>query len=1000
MNAASLSRGLALVVIAFSSALALWFGYEALVEWTYRGLMPGARDMLGTWPMWFYASLVLGAVAAVAVAWRGASAMERLAAGLGTFALVSVGWSLCVLSASELPAFASAADLGNGPVLIPLYVALSFVCVAVATVWPRGLALGERALLLFVLWGACNGKLFSVDVMSGFGLTQLGGMVAIVLMCAGHSLRNLWANASARLGRGTLVVFVALPIWWLLAALDADRAAALQLVWRIWIAALVTLVALGTPWRDPMATGRRVFGALLAGLGLVLVATWLGLAEATAIEPWSAVLNSRLRVLGLHPNLGAALFAAGLPLAMGWLGFGGRRWAQRTAAEGTPLPAESVTLWMRLGACLLIAGAVAVLHLSGSRASMLGALAGLVVLGLAWGTPLFARVGLRAWIGVFALAGLAVLLLVSPLGDGLRATLDAKANTQSAIGQRWHIWRMAGTAVREAPLFGLGPSGFAGHAQYAQPSYYDGTSQVLHTHNVFLAAAEGAGWIGLILFCAFLIGLLEGLRRAALRVPRQGAALLAAVLALLVCNQLDLGQSQTTMIPYFFWAAAICAGLWSGAHLPAARAAEVRASALLVPLLLLALFWPSTASILVADMRLKESGQLISRNQDQAGIKLLEGLLSPLFLVNENLVSQRLTGWARRERNGDAELRFCQMTLDKDTQTPVLKRRYAQALVHWGHFEEGVAMARQALAADPYGEDADAMRVLIAWGEIGAGDASVGMRHLAEALVGGAHLPDALDRRLDGKDFNASMLTELHQLGAEIVAEASVDELRARRRLAGLTDAFREFGDASGAVPYVQGVIDNSAHPIRATYYQLIVLLRSLGRDEQAREVWKASPFADEVNFQAVFAGLDEAADTTGEMTGAELDLFFTAGRLVQRHMARARELAQVGDIQASRMALRRALYNSTDEAARVGFVLEFMHYGMRSKDDRLWQVRRYLERASVVRKRTRDRATLNDVINLAAAEWGSKEAVYAALGSDVNGLGVIGETLRGVVGK
>lgn len=997
MNTASLARGLALVVTGLASALALWFGYEALVEWTFRGLTPGARDLLGMWPLAFYASLALGAIASLGVGLRGAasSGLERVTNGLGAFALISVGWSLCVLSASALPAFASAADLGNGPVLIPLYLALSFVCVAVATVWPRGLAIGERALLLFVLWGACNGKLFSVDVMSGFGLTQLGGMVAVVLMSSDHSLGSLWANARTRIGRGTLLVFVLLPIWWLLAALDADRAAALQLVWRIWLAALVTIVALGTPWRDPLATGRRVLGALLAGLGLVLVATCLGLAEAANFEPWSAVLNSRLRVLGLHPNLGAALFAAGLPLAMGWLGLGGRKRDLGIAAEG-----ESFSIAQRLGAALLIAGAVLVLVLSGSRASVLGALAGVLVLGVALWTPLCARIGIRTWIGVFALAGLAVVLLVSPLGEGLRATLDAKANTQSAIGQRWHIWRMAGTAVREAPLFGLGPSGFAGHAQYAQPSYYDGTSQVLHTHNVFLAAAEGAGWIGLGLFCAFLIGLLEGLRRAALRVPRQGAALLAAVIALLVCNQLDLGQSQTTMIPYFFWAAAVCAGLWSGAALPSPAASRGAGSALLAPALMLVLLWPSTGSILVADMRLKESGQLISRNQDQAGIKLLEGLISPLFLVNENLVSQRLTGWARRERNADAELRFCQMTLDKDTQTPVLKRRYAQALVHWGHFDAGVEMARQALAADPYGEDADGMRVLIAWSEIGAGDVRVGMRHLAEALVGGARLPDSLERRLDGEDFNASMRAELHQLGAEIVAEASVDERRARRRLAGLTDAFRDFGDASAAVPYLRGVIDNSAHPIRATYYQLIVLLRSLGRDDEARDVWKASPYADEVNFQAVFAGLDEGTDAgAGEATGAELDLFFIAGRLVQRHMARARELAQAGDVAGSRWALRRALYNATDEAARVGLVLEFMHYGMKSKEDRLWQVRRYLERASVVRKRTRDHATLNDVINLAAAAWGSPQAVYAALGSDVNGLGVLGETLRGVVG-
>lgn len=985
MNTASFSRGITALALALCSALALWFGFEALVEWTFRGLSPGARHLGDTWPLGFWIVLGVGVVGAglrFVKAPGDDVGASRLVEGLGALALVTIGWALCMSSASVLPAFASGLDLGAGPFLRPVYLALAVVSVGLV-VGPWRVGLAERALLLFVLWSTCNGKLFGYDLVPGFGLLQLGGLATIAILGSGEAWGGLVARARARIGTAGLAVAGALLVWWLIAALDAGRSSALQLVWRMWAAALVALVAIGVPWKDPRATGNRVFGTLIAGLVIVLVCAALGVAEAAGIESWSTALASRLRVLGLHPNLGAALFAAGLPLALGLV-----------------LPRAPTGRLVRSIGLVVALGAAAVLVLSGSRASMLGAAAGLAAFGVLAFTPLLSRIGVRTFIGSLALAGLAVALLLSPLGEGVRASLDAKTHTQSALGQRWHIWSMSAAAAQDHPLFGLGPAGFAGHAQYAQSSYYDGTSQVLHTHNLFLAALEGAGWIGLGLFAAFLVVLFETLRKGALAIGRRGVALLAAVFGLLVCNQLDLGQSQMSFLPLFFWMALLCGALWR--ELPAARepAPPPKPRFASPGLLTLLLLWPSTGAVLAGEIQLMKSGRLFSRNQDAEAVQILLDLLSPLYLVNENGIGVRLTQWARREGRGPEELAFAELTLEYDDQTPGVKRRYAQALVHWGHFARGVEQARAALAADPYGEDANTMRVLVAWGELGRGERDEGIRRLAAALVDGARLPKDLMQEFGDEPFRVAMMSELKALGAEIVEQAHTDEVAARRRLAGLTGAFREFGAPVESLPYFEGVVAASKRPIRSTYYQWIVLLRELGEEDEALRIWKASPFAEEVNFQAIFAGLEDPAEvaSAAAASGDVFDLFFSAGQLVQRYMARARELASEGDAAGARVALRRALYNAKDEAMRVNLVTEFMHYGLESKAERVWQVRRYLERASVTRKRSRDFASMARVLDWCVPPFESPAAVIEAVGSSAEGIGPLGAIVRQVL--
>lgn len=991
MSSTALARGAAALALLACTVAAKYIGNEVMFEWTFRGLTPGARSMGDTWPLAFWLVLGLGAVGSLTIGWRqpvGEAKTPAWLGALGAFALCTAGWLQSVLSAFTLPVFASAEHLGAGPALIPLYVGLALLSCAIG-VWPR-LALAERGLLLFALWSACNGKLFGLDPVSGFAALQLGALVVCVLLAGGASFAELWSRLRSRLGLGLLVVVVALPVWWLVAALVAGRPSSLHVVWRLWAAALVALVALGRAWPDPRATGRRLVLALGWGMVLVALAGVVGVFEAARVEPWSTVLASRLRLLGLHPNLGAALFAAALPLGLG-LGLG------RTG-EGQP----RASIQSRVLGLGLVLAAVLVLHLSGSRASMLGAAAGAGLWALVAWTPLASKLGVRSLSAIFVLGAFAVLLFVSPLGEGLRATLDAKADTQSALGQRWHIWRMAGAAIADHPAFGLGPGWFSGHAAYAQPSYYDGTSQVLHTHNIFLAAAEGAGYIGLALFCGLMVALFEVLRRAVLAVPREGAALLGAVVSLLVCNQLDLGQSQLSVVPVLFWLALVAGGLWScqaaesaePTAAPADAARQGPGSGLAALALLAVTTWPTLSGTVLV----QEAGRAFSLNQDKRAVNLLKSGYGWRYLLNENLIGARLASWAQREGREVEALALAELSLEHDPDGPGSKRRYARALIHAGHYDKGVQAARAALAADPYGESAHAMRVLTAWGLLGAGNREAGIATLASAAVEGGNVPQKLLREFGGPEFTGAMLGELHALGAEIVEQARTEEVTARRRLAGLADAFRDFGSAAAAVQYIEGVIEASPNPIRATYYQLIVLLRSLGRDGDAREVWKASPFADEVNFVEVFAGLDAAADAEASGTGEELDLFFTAGRLVARHMARARELARAGDAAGAERALEQALYNGRDDGARVLLVSEFMDFGLESKEQRMWQVERYLERASVVRKYAREQGLMRRVLLRCVPPFESLDELLQALEGSTQGRGPLSRTLDEVV--
>jgi O-antigen ligase len=540
------------------AALSLAVGLASLAGWVAEGLTPGARSWLAVWPM---LALLCLAVVSAAAAVRQASPSE--------WALGLLAWALSARVVTELPPIASAHWLNDGPALVPAYLALGAALGLYGAAGPRAHGFEGRASAALALAFTSNAKLWTREPDIGFALLGAG-----VLLLFGAARRHRAAGevlgGRARWLLGVALAFLA---WSLAAALFGDAPARSAIVWSRCLTGALLAFSLASVLDSRGA--RTVFTALLAGLAASFALLAIGLYESAAWAGWSSVLHARLRLFDQHANGIGPLFSMGLALALAPLVF---RDASRTSRI--------------LGASLLLPCVLA-LWRTESRASLLGA--GVAVLALLWfRSGLLPRRPLRVAAGVLVLAAAAVLVFVSPAGAPLRSRLDAMTWGPSALGQRWHFWRMAVSAIAERPLLGWGPNTPWVHARYSAPSYYDGTPQDLHAHDLYLSVAEGTGWVGLALFVLLVLGALEVGRRALAREPVAESArfavagVFAALLGLLGCNLLDLGQSQTSFVPLFLW---IALGTAAAAVLPgelerrdAGAARPIAALLLLLPL--------------------------------------------------------------------------------------------------------------------------------------------------------------------------------------------------------------------------------------------------------------------------------------------------------------------------------------------------------------------------------------------------------------------------------
>ena len=603
------------------------------------------------------------------------------------------------------------------------------------------------------------------------------------------------------LGALITVLLAAMVGWWSLAAATGDS-------WRLGTTAVLHLVV-GVCLAWAMATALDARGVTTAFAGLVLgLAAALVLLAASLVEmlPYNEpirILGSRLSLFERHPNQIAPVFTIGAclmaPLAL--------RRADPSAPDGHRLP--------RWAAAILCVACLIALVWTQSRGATLATLAGLAA----------ALCAARGWLPRRPLrfaaiaAGLAILgaaAFVSPLGDGLRAALEARTQSQSAIGQRYHLWRSASAAIAEHPWLGLGPSQYYAHARYAVPSYYDGNVQDAHPHNLFLAAAESAGLPGLIIVVALLACLLELGRRRVLAARagperRRMVALFAVLIAVITANMVDLAQGGASLMPLFVWVALglfAAAGRQPGAErVPASTAGSLAAWLALAPLSALPL-----VSLLALDWA--------ATQPDWTAARICE-VVRWLQPWNGRAVAEEVDARLRLGQHREA----LALAEDEARGSPArlgAQVRYGLMLLESGRTAEALALLERAQELDPLGTRAGIAAMALARVHAARGDEAAFRETFLRGLTlpGGSLLlvqhepmpsepgdPEGSRRvgfRIGGPDGHllpaAELLGELGQRTLDTIATHEVD---ARRLLGRVVEGYLALGLANEALELV-----------------------------------------------------------------------------------------------------------------------------------------------------------------------------------------------------
>jgi tetratricopeptide (TPR) repeat protein/O-antigen ligase len=301
------------------------------------------------------------------------------------------------------------------------------------------------------------------------------------------------------------------------------------------------------------AAGRVIFWLVAATgmLCLASLASYLTLAKGLDL-PLTALASTRLRVLGLHPNLAVPHLVTTIVLgtALAWRTVGGL-YRRRTLIALLPV--------------------IAALYFVRSRTGMAAAGLGLGLIVLAqlpWSWAPWAR----------RLAGLAVLaLLLYPATQMSESGITRRSSDMvvKAMSFRSAMWQVGRDTFSAAPWQGFGPGSNRVQSAHARSGSLDGMPRDDHPHNVVLAVGVALGWPGLI-GLALLVGL-------SLRRPR-GAGLLtdgalAALIAVWAADAIDMGGAQNTLYPALVF---LLLGLREATSIdtsPAPGAAPVRSAA-------------------------------------------------------------------------------------------------------------------------------------------------------------------------------------------------------------------------------------------------------------------------------------------------------------------------------------------------------------------------------------------------------------------------------------
>jgi hypothetical protein len=423
--------------------------------------------------------------------------MRWLAAGLTAWVYAE--------AASRVPAHAGVSTFGDPPVQAAAWVAAGLgLAIAMAATADR-LVLARRlvyALLATILLGPAG-----VPADSGLRLVLL----AVTLLAAAPYLRRsaaAWGAAAA----------LALAVPGLLGGVY-PHGAVLWLAFALPPMALAWLLPSLFPGDD---AGRPALCLLVVMALFALLSLWDYVELSDGLDlPLAAVLATRLRVMGLHPNLAVPSLVVSLVL--------GAALAARAAGRA------------RLARLALLAPVIAALVAVRSRTGFATALFGL---GLLWITARPGRFGRVAT--VLAVTFVAGMLLVPATGlSDANIGRRSSSMVDKSVSFRSAMWALGRRTVAAAPFHGNGPGTMYLQAGHALPGPLDGYPKDDHPHSLVLAVTESLGWPGL---AGLLLVFALGLRR-----PRDGdrlgAAARAGVLALFAANAMDLGGAQDSLYP-------------------------------------------------------------------------------------------------------------------------------------------------------------------------------------------------------------------------------------------------------------------------------------------------------------------------------------------------------------------------------------------------------------------------------------------------------------------
>lgn len=326
---------------------------------------------------------------------------------------------------------------------------------------------------------------------------------------------------------------------------ERDRYLGLTFVGDMLVLYLAVAVALRAP---------RDWEILLTGVGSAGAASLAyGVLQFAGLDPISWQLNTQGRPFGTfgHPDM----FGHFLSVAFG-------------VALGMAVAAAPRDLSRRIAAVCAALLALAGIAIVATRASALGVAAAVVVLPVvALRLHAVRRADLlrSAGVGAVVIAAMIALVLVSPLGSRLRATVQGYA-----VEDRLVIYENAVSAFRDRPLVGWGPDGFA----VAYPHYQQARENALHgintintsAHDWALETAATTGVLGLGTLLALIGAAIVTLWRSGLeRMPAVAAPLLVGGAAYWASG---LVSPNALGVDWFAWVVFGTAAAVSGTRVP------------------------------------------------------------------------------------------------------------------------------------------------------------------------------------------------------------------------------------------------------------------------------------------------------------------------------------------------------------------------------------------------------------------------------------------------